>query len=61
MDPQRVTRDQLTARLIDLQDSIPGVKTARRARGTATALLAVLLLAAVLLLGRRASRQGGRQ
>lgn len=58
MGAGRVTREQLTARLSDLQDSIPGVRAARRARSGSIVALAVLALAAVLVLSRRSSRHG---
>ncbi|MBU6201586.1 MAG: hypothetical protein KJS90_06265 [Acidobacteria bacterium] len=58
MDGRRVTRDDLTTRLTQLQESLPGVRMARRARGGGMAVLAVLALATVLLLSRRSSRRG---
>jgi len=58
MHEHRVTRDHLTTRLTELQESLPGVRMVRRARGGAMAVLAVLALATVLLLSRRSSRRG---
>jgi len=57
MKGHRVTRDDLTTHLTQLQDSLPGVRMARRARGSGMAVLAVLVLATVLLVGRRSSRR----
>jgi hypothetical protein len=58
MERNRVTRDQLTNRLTELQDSLPGVRAARRAQGAVSFAIAVLALVAVLLLGRRATGRG---